>query len=104
MLAVPSKLTTWTKKTILRFSKVGELPYKSKITHKMEKLPVSVGLMSLQGLDSSRCVVPELTILTGTDLMLMETVQKILEHSGRPTSVKTGKLMFTSSEAKLQRK
>lgn len=101
MLAVPGKLMIWTKKTILRLSIVGELPYKSKITHKMEKLPVSVGLMSLQGLDSSQCAVPELIILVGTDLMLMETVQKILEHSGRPTSVKTGKLMFTSSEAKL---
>ena len=101
MLAVPSKFMTWTKKTILRLSKVGELPYKSRITHKMEKLPVSVGLMSLQGLDSSQCAVPELIILAGTDLMLMETVQKILEHSGRPTSVKTGRLMFTSSEAML---
>ena len=35
-----------------------------------------------------------LTGLSGTDLALMDTVGRVLEHLGLPTKVKTGKRMY----------
>lgn len=57
---------------------VDELPYRSRITNREERLPFVVGLMSLPG----------------TDLYLMDTVRKVLQASGRPTEVQVGRKVF----------
>lgn len=60
------------------FLLVGSIPYKSRVTEKIEQLPIAVALLGAPG----------------TDLTLVETVLECLKRSGRPTKVLTGKKLF----------
>jgi hypothetical protein len=68
----------------------------SAVSHRSENLTFSVGLMSPQS-KSSACnrISPNLTI-TDTDLILMNMIARCLQSSGRPKTVKTGRLAFES--------
>ncbi|KAE9372706.1 amidase signature enzyme [Stipitochalara longipes BDJ] len=76
----------------------GQIPYKSKLTGKTEYLPFAVGIIGLPGMWSDAELsgkrISNLTI-QGTDLSLMDMIYEFLRHSGRPTSVQTGSLMFS---------
>jgi Asp-tRNA(Asn)/Glu-tRNA(Gln) amidotransferase A subunit family amidase len=57
---------------------VGQVAYESRVSNRREFLPVGISLLSAPG----------------TDLELLDMVVSCLEHSGRPTTVLTGKTMF----------
>jgi len=57
---------------------IEQIPYDSKVTGKKEFLPFAVGIVGLPG----------------TDLSLIDMVYECLRKVGRPTSVKTGSLIF----------
>lgn len=57
---------------------VGQIDYHSRITERIEKIPVAVSLMGAPG----------------TDLDLIEWTLQALKKGGRPTKVKAGKLAF----------
>lgn len=57
---------------------IGEVSYHSKITEREEFLPVLVNVVGAPG----------------TDLSLLEAVEKVMKFSKRPLSVRTGKRMF----------
>ncbi|KAH7312544.1 amidase signature domain-containing protein [Stachybotrys elegans] len=57
---------------------IAELPYKSRITEKEERLPIVVSLIGN----------------AGADMDLLQWSIKVLENDGRPTKVKTGNVMF----------
>ncbi|CAJ2504123.1 Uu.00g115170.m01.CDS01 [Anthostomella pinea] len=57
---------------------IGHVPYYSKVTGKMESLPVAISVLAAPG----------------RDLQLFDVVQACLERAGRPLSVKTGSKMF----------
>jgi len=56
------------------------VPYESRITSRTEYLPV----------------VADLIAAPGNDWQLIAAVERVLTLSGRPTTVKTGKRMFSS--------
>lgn len=60
---------------------IGDVPYDSKITHKVEYLPVVANVVGAPG----------------TDLQLLQAVEKVLKLAERPTSVSIGSRMFPSS-------
>ncbi|KAL3590974.1 hypothetical protein FPOAC2_13179 [Fusarium poae] len=57
---------------------IGEISYHSRVTKCEERLPFSVAVMGIPGVD----------------LSLMETVYSVLEKAGLPTSVETGKTLW----------
>ncbi|RHZ68074.1 hypothetical protein CDV55_107783 [Aspergillus turcosus] len=57
---------------------VGDIPYHSIVTEREERLPVAVSLIGPPG----------------TDLLLVDLVEKGMKGAGLPTEVKTGSLMF----------
>jgi len=61
---------------------IGELEFHSRISGLDEYLPVVVSLLGPPG----------------SDMALIHTARRVLENSGRPTSVKTGSRMFTTRE------
>lgn len=61
---------------------IGDVPYDSKITHKVEYLPVVANVVGAPG----------------TDFQLLQAVEKVLKLAKRPTSVATGSRMFPSSK------
>jgi len=58
---------------------IGDVPYESRITGRTEYLPV----------------VADLVAAPGNDWQLIAAVERVLTLSGRPTTVKTGKRMFS---------
>ncbi|KAF2501486.1 hypothetical protein BU16DRAFT_201045 [Lophium mytilinum] len=57
---------------------IGEMEYHSRVSGRQEHLPIVVSLLGIPG----------------SDLSLLKTVRKVLEHSGRPLSVKAGSRMW----------
>ncbi|KAL8899858.1 MAG: hypothetical protein Q9207_005985 [Kuettlingeria erythrocarpa] len=65
---------------------IGQVPFESRVSGRTEHLPVAVSLLASRG----------------QDIHLMSTIEEFLHTSGRPTSVGTGRAMFSDpSLAKL---
>ena len=60
----------------------GQVPYVSRVSGRKEFLPVGVSLLGAPH----------------SDLVLLDIVKDVLEHSGRQTRVLTGKTMFQGEE------
>ena len=78
---------------------VGHVDYLSKISGKLEKLPVAVSILGSarkspslsRDCDYNSCIN---LVSIGEDLRLLKTVKQCLVASNRPTVVATGKTMF----------
>lgn len=57
---------------------IGEVPYESKITKRTEYLPVVIDVMGA----------------ANKDLELLQAIEKVMDVSGRPTTVTTGTRIF----------
>ncbi|KAI0483539.1 amidase signature domain-containing protein, partial [Xylaria cf. heliscus] len=62
---------------------IGDVPYASRITHKVEYLPVVANVVGAPG----------------TDFQLLEVIEKVMKLSDRPTTVAVGSRMFPSKES-----
>ncbi|KAK4497672.1 hypothetical protein PRZ48_010325 [Zasmidium cellare] len=61
---------------------IGQMPYHSRVSEREEQLPVAISLMGLPG----------------TDISLINTAKTVLEKSGRPCRVATGREMFVEDD------
>ena len=66
------------------------------MTKREEPLPVAVSVIGAPGMTSkSECIYYELTVYAiGTDLILVDLVEKGMKAGGLPTEVKTGRSMY----------
>lgn len=78
----------------------GQIPFHSRTSGRQEYLPVCLSVTGAPGnYDATRgCLTmsPD-SGNTGTDLALIDMIQGFLTHTGRPTTVLTGRMMFTDT-------
>lgn len=76
---------------------MGEIPYRSTVTDRVERLPIAVSVLGAPGtfLDSRDQSMEMLTWSTsGTDIILADVVERAMKAAGLATEVRTGPQMY----------
>lgn len=75
---------------------VGEIAYLSEVTRRLEPLPITVSIAAAPGMrfSSSRIFLMMLIDCIGHDLELIDLVNEVLKHGGKPQKVATGRSIF----------
>jgi hypothetical protein len=97
----PLSFTTTRSFWALITATVGEITYDSTVTHREEPLPIAVSLIGAPGMNSSfhSCCSKARKINTrviGTDLILVDLVERAMKAANIPTEVQTGRHVYAS--------
>jgi hypothetical protein len=92
-------MSTLKREACSNVTKVGHVPYYSKITQREEQLPYVIGLMMPPGMYHGLKYV-HFNFQIGSDIQLLDIALACPKEAGRPTAVETGTTMFHTSRVK----